>query len=407
MKPLKLFIILLALIVLISSCTIENVDIGKTPQSDTDTEVDENVNNTEEKNNDEKENDTKMTVDIIKEDYASQAEWSEEMLIKYYWNEKAKFMNNTYPFKSDKGHLNYWWKAHAVDAMMDGFDRTGESRYTDKAEQIVKGIISRNGSLYNEFYDDMQWLALSALRLYDATGDETIKGYVLNLWGDIKNAWWEDGLGGMAWKKDNNNRNTCSNGPASILAARLYERFGNEEDLEFAKKIHAWLNKNLVDLETGIVWDGLAVNDDGSIDTQKNWILTYGQGTYIGSAVELYKITNDEKYLKDAEKTTAATLDKLVNYSSGILREEGQGDGGLFKGILIRYLVNLYEINGDEAIKEMIYHNADSLVGVSYYDGLFGPKWDQPRLTPLDLSTELSGVFLFEGAAKIEKMDLK
>lgn len=348
-----------------------------------------------------------MAIDITKKSYEEQAEWAEGMLIKHYWDESAKFMNNTYPSNKDNGHLNYWWKAHAVDAMMDGYERTGEKRYTVMAEQIIKGIIWRNESLFNEFYDDMEWLALSALRLYDVTRDETIKGYVLDLWGDIKNAWWEDELGGMAWKKNNNDRNTCSNGPASILASRLYKRFGNEEDLEYAKKIHAWIKRNLVDGETGIVWDGLAVMEDGSINVNKKWILTYGQGTYLGAGVELYKITGDEQYLKDAEKTAAATLDKLINFSTGILKDEGQNDGGLFKGILIRYLVNLYEVNRDEAIKKMINHNSDALVSISCSHGLFGTTWNEEHPIPLDLSTQLSGVFLLEGAAKIVKIDSK
>lgn len=357
--------------------------------------------------NNEKEDDVEMTKDIMDKSYADKAEWAEKMLIEYYWNESEKFMNNTYPLEKDEGHLNYWWKAHAVDAMVDGYERTGEERYLHMAEEIIKGIIERNGSLFNEFYDDMEWLALSSLRLYDVTGDEIIKGYVLELWEDIKNAWWEDELGGMAWKKEDNNRNTCSNGPASILASRLYVRFGDKEDLEYAKKIHAWIKKNLVDKDTGIVWDGLAVLEDGTIDVNKDWIFTYGQGTYIGAGVELYKATGDDQYLKDAEKTAAATLDKLADFSTGILRDEGQGDGGLFKGILIRYLANLYEINRDLSIKEMINHNSDTLVSISYSDGLFGTSWDQRRPMPLDLSTQLSGVFLLEGAAKIEKLDIK
>lgn len=424
MKLKNAVIVLLASAVFVMGCSMQTdggrngnagngtLSAGENPKSETGTSsVDENgekVGNSDyiiKEENDEK--GAGMPMDIRNKSYSEQAEWAQEMLKKYYWNESERFMNNTYPSDKDNGHLNYWWKAHAVDAMMDGYERTGEKRYTDMAEQIVKGIIWRNGSLYNEFYDDMEWLALSALRLYDATGDETIKNYVLKLWEEIKKAWWEDELGGMAWKKNDDNRNTCSNGPAAILAARLYTRFGDEENMEWARKIHAWLKKNLVDPESGIVWDGLAVKQDGTVEVNKSWLFTYGQGTYLGAGVELYKATGEEQYLRDAEKTAAAALDKLVNFSSGILKDEGQGDGGLFKGILIRYLVNLYEVNRDEAIKEMIYHNTDSLVNISYSDGLFGTSWDKRRPMPLDLSTQLSGVFLVEGAAKIDRMENK
>jgi predicted alpha-1,6-mannanase (GH76 family) len=343
------------------------------------------------------------------EKYAAHAEWAGQMLVKHYWDENRKVMNSAYPYSKDREvHLNYWWKAHAVDAMMDGFERTGDERYTDMAEQVVKGIIMRNGSLFNEFYDDMEWLALSVLRLYDATGDETFKNYVFKLWGDIKTAWWEDELGGMAWKKDQReNRNTCSNAPAAILAARLYQRFGDEQDLEWSRKIYDWQKKHLVDPESGIVYDGLVLKENGVLDINKKWIFTYGQGTYLGSAVELYKITGEKGYLADAEKTAVAALDYHIDKQTGIMKEEGSGDGGLFKGILIRYLTNLYEAGGNEKLKEMIYHNADALItkGSTKEEGLFGTAWDKPHMEPLDLTVQLSGVFLLEAATKIEKLD--
>ena len=34
----------------------------------------------------------------------------------------------------------------------------------------------------------------------------------------------------------------------------------------------------------------------------KNWIFTYNQGTFLGAALELYKITGEKGYLNDAKK---------------------------------------------------------------------------------------------------------
>ncbi|WP_274365730.1 glycoside hydrolase family 76 protein [Paenibacillus thermotolerans] len=341
--------------------------------------------------------------------YASRADWAGNKLIERYWNENGNMMNNAYPYAKDREvHLNYWWKAHAVDALIDAYERTGDEHYTAMAEELVTSIIKRNGSLFNEFYDDMEWLALATLRLYDATGSETAKHDVLKLWDDIKTGWWDDELGGMAWKKEPRfNRNSCSNGPASVLAARLYQRFGNEEDLEWAKKIFEWQTKHLVDPVSGNVYDGLVLEENGTIHVNTNWIFTYNQGTYLGTAVELYKITGDERYLASAEKTAEAALDYHVNKETAVMSGEGAGDGGLFRGILIRYLVDLYETGGNGKIKELIYHNADTLLskGSTEEDGLFGIEWDRPAQEPLDLSVQLSGVFLLEAAAKLERLE--
>lgn len=335
------------------------------------------------------------------------AQWAQEKLYENFWNEYTKSVINNYPYSEEKEQgLNYWWKAHAADAMIDGYDRTKEDVYADRAESIIKNIISRNGSLYNEFYDDMEWLALACLRLYDATGNEKMKEYSIKLWNDIKTAWWDDEIGGLAWKKDEAriNRNACSNGPGAILAARLYQRFGDESDLNWAIKIFEFEKKYLVDEKTGLVYDGLVVNEDGTLSINTSWIFTYNAGTYIGMAVELYRITGDDKYLAEANKTARSSMETFTTVY-GVTKSEGTGDGGMFKGILIRYLGQLYEVNKDEGISDYILANAKKLEssGVAPDKGLIGPEWNKIPQAPLDVTCQLSGMFLLEAAAKVEE----
>ena len=90
----------------------------------------------------------------------------------------------------------------------------------------------------------------------------------------------------MEWSK-----NACSNGPAAILAARLYQEFGNPEDKEWALRIYDWLKSTLVNTNSGAVWDSID-SREGKIN--KDWIFTYNQGTYLGAAVELHKILNEK-----------------------------------------------------------------------------------------------------------------
>ena len=86
----------------------------------------------------------------------------------------------------------------------------------------------------------------------------------------------------------------------------------------------------LVDPDTGFVWDGKNREGDGKID--KSWEFSYCQGVYIGAGVALYQATGDKSYLADAARTAQASKLRLTSPVTGVLPSESNGDGGLFKG---------------------------------------------------------------------------
>ena len=50
-----------------------------------------------------------------------------------FWdNEKEVFVNH-YPVKEEESWI-YWWHAHALDALLDGFVRTKETYYLERFE---------------------------------------------------------------------------------------------------------------------------------------------------------------------------------------------------------------------------------------------------------------------------------
>src|SRR5690606_13244105 len=148
-------------------------------------------------------------------------------------------------------------------------------------------------------------------------------------------------------------KNTPANAPAVILAARLYELQQKPEDLEWAKKIYQWQKSSLVDSHSGLVWDGINRNGDEKID--KDWKFTYNQGVFIGAAMALFKQTGEQFYLNDALKTADFTISDGGMAPGGVLKSEGQGDGGLFKGILVRYLAALTRSSALADEKKAVY----------------------------------------------------
>lgn len=199
-------------------------------------------------------------------------------------------------------------------------------------------------------------------------------------------------------------KNACSNGPACILAARLYQEFGDESNKEWALKIYNWEKSTLFNSNNGMVYDN--INSETGV-IQKDWVFTYNQGTFIGSAVELYKIMGERAYLNDAALAADYTASSLV--SNSILKSEGTGDGGLFKGIFIRYFTDLIQQDRLDATAKKRYiqfleHNAETLwtQGTNKPAVFFGPNWSTKPGSSTGLTEQLSGSMLIEAMALLE-----
>jgi predicted alpha-1,6-mannanase (GH76 family) len=344
--------------------------------------------------------------------WAARADEAQEALYTSYWNAEIGMYNIETPCPEGVCNtiFHYWWMAHAVEVLVDGYERTGSIRYVTLLEEFHEGLLKRNGGAWpNELYDDMEWMAIAWLRAYEATQNITFKQTAITLWEDIKTGWNDHMGGGIAWQKSQlDYKNTPANAPAVILAVRLYKQFGDEEDMLWARKIYSWLKRSLVDPDSGFVWDGMNRQGDGSID--KDWEFTYCQGVFIGAAHELYLTTKDAQFLVDAERTAEAAARKLTSAKSGMLPNEGKGDGGLFKGIFIRYAANLSVDIGasNPELATLIHHNAQALwtEGRDEERTLFGPTWSEPPAETVELSTQLSGIILIEMAAKLERIEL-
>jgi predicted alpha-1,6-mannanase (GH76 family) len=337
-------------------------------------------------------------------DWGKWADSAQLALNMQYWSVDEKYYN-----QDNNGHkgFNYWWNAHALDVLVDGYNRTKAPAYITQMNALLDGMYKKNGNKWtNNFYDDMEWMALACLRAYDATKDIKYKDLAELLWTNIKGGWTTVNGGGIMWEKNSpSSKNACSNGPAIIIACRLYKLNGNAADLDWAKKIYNWQRASLVEAARGLVWDGYG-------NTKENMIFTYNQGTWLGGALELYTITNDEQCLKDAVRNANYVINDLQKFSpNGILKGENTGDGGLFKGVFIRYFTQLILLGKLDAYTKSIYtkylkSNGESLLGKATRlpEYIFGPDWvTAPTAVKQDCSVELSGIMLLEALDQLKR----
>lgn len=350
-------------------------------------------------------------------DWYDLAKSSHEALNARYWDDTKQYYLQKNSVPPHTG-FNYWWMAHALDALVDGYQRrfeTGGTRaelqaYQLKMNQLYTGVprnnTSRKDAWWNSFYDDMEWMAIAALRAYQTTNDQKWMDVTLELYEYIEGGWTDVNGGGVMWEKNHpNSKNACSNGPAMILAARLYRETGKQEYLDFATKIYDWMAVSLVN-EYGGVWDGYGNHNEGML-------LTYNQGTWLGGCLELYNITQDKKYYYSALTTAEYVVNDRKRFSSlGVLKGENSGDGGLFKGIFVRYLAQMITDNVLDEETEEVFTSFFLENGLSCYhaamlkgDNLtFGHNWAEfPENTITDSSIHLSGIMLYEMISNLER----
>jgi predicted alpha-1,6-mannanase (GH76 family) len=343
-------------------------------------------------------------------DWNKIADTSTTALLSGYWNAGGQYFvaNN-----QGSSTFNYWPQAHALDVLVDAYLRTQSSTYTGYMDQWYTGVQAKNGgSFLGQFYDDEGWNALAMLRAYDVTKDSKWKDAAEAVWADIQTGWNSTMGGGIAWQKQQlYYKNTPANGPACILAARLYERFGNPSDLAWAQKIYTWWKSTLVDAGSGFVYDGINSGGDGKLNT--TYRFTYNQGLFIGAGVELAAATQQASYLSNALQTATNVLSDPTLNSAGVLKDEGQGDGGLFKGILVRYMVQLVLAKGIDAGDQQKFvvflkNNAQLLwlKGTTRPGYFYGNNWTAAPTGGTDLTTEESGAMLMEGMALLKKNGL-
>ena len=332
---------------------------------------------------------------------------------------------------------HYWWQAHYVDCLVDtGRRELAQKRRFDGderpsagrlASRLVTGIRLRNLLTFvNSYYDDMAWLALATQRLQKLAEETRRPGSRRNeralrtLQLQFDSASTHHLGGGTFWNTTRDFKNT----PATAPVALFYAQSGNTGK---AQELLDWLDARLLDPADGLYFDGLRILPDGS-EELVNAIYTYNQGPVLGALLELGGVRN----LKRASALIEAVGRGLTRAGQAgigkdlrVLRGEGTGDGGLFTGILARYLALAAADPRLPATSRTLAFQVVTDTAKALWEGrrlieaweplarhggtmVFSVHPDQPAATTyppnaaVELSTQLQGWMILEAAATIQ-----
>ena len=294
---------------------------------------------------------------LVKDTYETKADSMTNAFIESFMIKSKGYFNVSYNHYADNA---YWTQAHAMDVVVYNYERhkgiDGELAnqyltyikrwYKNKANNYsgapaatstTPNTTSGYKMFENPYTDDMCWITLTLLHIGEATGTAAYSTIARQVFDNyiIKRAKEDEETGGLwlPWSTHSgkDGPNACTQSPATLIAAKLYQKYGTEKYLEYAKKLYKYTAKNIV-------------KSDGRVEEPP---LTYTQGTFGEACRILYHITDENSSIKNKYKTLAYTY---INYAftsdrctsgGNILRSEGSsGDQSIFKAVLIPYAVN-------------------------------------------------------------------
>lgn len=174
-------------------------------------------------------------------------------------------------------------------------------------------------------YDDNMWLGRDFVALYELTKDKKYLELAIEIGDDIiKNAYvslpaalfeakgWQvkqAPVGGFYWDYRCDAVHTCSTGPAAQFLAALHRVTGEEIYLTHAKAAYEFLS--YLENDDGVFHDLMRFEKDSenniaAIAEPDRKAYAYNSGSPITAAVELYRITGEERYLSDAKHWASA-----------------------------------------------------------------------------------------------------
>ena len=183
----------------------------------------------------------------------------------------------------------------------------------------------------DKYYDDNAWLVLDFVEAYDETKDPRFLDWAQRTQNFVLSGYDDKLGGGLYWhQQKKESKNTCVSAPAAAAALDLYRVTGDKTDLNQATQLYNWTCDKLQDKD-GLFWDNINLN--GEIGKAK---FTYNTALMLRNNVQLYKVTNDPKYLNEARRVADASLDYFTK-ADGKFADDPKFNNWLCEALLMTY----------------------------------------------------------------------
>jgi len=270
--------------------------------------------------------------------------------------------------------FSYWQWAHAVEANLLAFERSGNAAYSTQAVAIMSANDTANPNPLStvNFNDDLLWWVGVYLHAYDLglgaqyltkaqTFLDDTRAYI-NISSYSGGMWW---MRSFTLASGNAQKNVATNGQFVDRAVRMFQITLDTGYLEDARRVYNWTKGYLVNQSR--VFD----NVQNTSATIMNYLFTYNYGNMIGAALSLYQATGGRSYLRDAVRFANWTRSYCV--AGGVLFNEGNGDAYTFRAITCRQLTALSAVTGDPQWREFVRLNASEAWARRRADNTMGP----------------------------------
>jgi len=268
--------------------------------------------------------------------------------VSFLWPMSGVFSSVTVLMEINPGKYSSYLDSMVI-AVEQYLDKTrtpyGYQAYPSKFEKV------------DRYYDDNGLVGIDYIDSYNITKNPLYLQRAKDVMTFIESGWTDDFGGGVSWLEGvRDQKPACSNGKATVLALKIYQATGEKKYLDYGMKSYTWMMSMLRDDSLNIIWNSLLAPEGTRCEVQKH-AYTYNTGTMIQSAVRLYKITGNTKFLEDAQALSEGTYKFYFGYT-----EEGipyVKDMPWFTLVLLRGYQELYEIDKNPTYVNAVIECAD------------------------------------------------